>query len=228
MDITLFAAEAGSGFPLILLHGNGEEHGYFQHQIDFFSQSYHVWAVDTRGHGQTARGDAPFTIRQFADDLHDWMQQQGIAKAHILGFSDGGNIALCFVMKYPDMVERLIVDGANLDPSGVKRKVQRGIEIGYRLAKKFANKSEKARLHAELLGLMVNEPHIAPQELCAISAPTLVMAGTDDMILEEHTRLISEHIPHARLAFIPGDHFIAAKNPSAFNEAVDAFLSEKN
>lgn len=152
MDINLVAAEAGKGFPLILLHGNGEEHGYFHHQIDFFSKAYHVWAVDTRGHGQTPRGDAPFTIRQFADDLHDWMQQQGIAKAHILGFSDGGNIALCFAMKYPSMVERLIVDGANLDPSGVKRSVQRGIEVGYRLAAKFAGKSEKARLHAELLG----------------------------------------------------------------------------
>lgn len=46
------------------------------------------------------------------------------------------------------------------------------------------------------------------------------------MILEEHTRLIAEHIPQAKLVFIPGDHFIAAKNPSAFNKAVDAFLSE--
>lgn len=226
MDITLFAAEAGSGFPLILLHGNGEEHGYFQHQIDFFSQSYHVWAVDTRGHGQTPRGNAPFTIRQFADDLHGWMQQRGIAKAHVLGFSDGGNIALCFAMKYPDRVERLIVDGANLDPSGVKRSVQRGIEVGYRLAVRFAGKSEKARLHAELLGLMVNDPHIDPEDLHAISAPTLVMAGTEDMILEAHTRLIAQHISHARLALIPGDHFIAAKNPSAFNKAVDAFLGD--
>lgn len=226
MDITLFAAEAGSGFPLILLHGNGEEHSYFQHQIDFFSQSYHVWAVDTRGHGQTPRGNAPFTIRQFADDLHGWMQQRGIAKAHVLGFSDGGNIALCFAMKYPDMVERLIVDGANLDPSGVKRSVQRGIEVGYRLAAGFAGKSEKARLHAELLGLMVNDPHIDPEDLQAISAPTLVMAGTEDMILEAHTRLIAQHIPHARLALIPGDHFIAAKNPSAFNKAVDAFFGD--
>lgn len=224
MEIQLYTVEAGDGFPFILLHGNGEEHSYFRHQIEFFSQYYHVYAPDTRGHGRTPRGEAPFTIRQFADDLREWMLSASIAKAHLLGFSDGGNIALCFALQYPELVEKLVIDGANLFPAGVKPSVQRGIEMGYRLACRFARRSEKARLHAELLGLMVNEPNIRPQELQSIAAPTLVMAGTNDMILETHTRLIADSLPNSKLLFIPGDHFIAAKNPAKFNQAVLHFL----
>lgn len=226
MDIQLYAAQAGSGFPLILLHGNGEEHSYFQHQMDFFQTQYHIYALDTRGHGLSPRGTAPFTIRQFADDLHDWMVAAGLKKAHILGFSDGGNIALCFAIKYPQMVEKLIVNGANLNPSGVKPSVQRGIEVGYRLAMRFGGNSPKGRLKAEILGLMVNEPNLTPMDLGCISCPTLVLAGTNDMILESHTRLIAQSIPNAKLAFLPGNHFIAAKNPESFNQEVLAFFQQ--
>ena len=76
----------------------------------------------------------------------------------------------------------------------------------------------------EMLGLMVNEPNIDPQELAKLKAKTLVIAGTKDMILETHTRMIAEMIPGASLAFIEGDHFIANKNPDEFNKAVEEFL----
>lgn len=224
MDIVHHFIEKGRGEPLILLHGNGENCDYFAGQIDAFALSYHVYALDTRGHGKTPRGAAPFTIRQFADDLLFFMDACGLEKSHILGFSDGGNIAMIFAMKYPERVDRLILDGANLDAKGVKRSIQIPIEIGYRFAKLFAGKSEEARLHAEMLGLMVNDPNVRPEELSAIRAKTLVIAGTKDMIKEEHTRLIAGNIPDSRLVFIKGDHFIANKCPDAFNRAVLEFL----
>ncbi len=189
-----------------------------------FSRHFRVIALDTRGHGRTPRGDAPFTIRQFADDLLAFMDAQGIGKADILGFSDGGNIAMIFAMRYPERVDRLILDGANLDASGVKRSVQIPIEIGYRLARLFAKRRPGALKHAEMLGLMVNDPDVKPDELERIQAPTLVMAGDKDMIKESHTRLIASRIPGARLMIIPGDHFIANRQPDAFNEAVLSFL----
>ena len=111
MDITHFYVEKGQGDPLILLHGNGEDHTYFDHQIDVFAQHYHVYALDTRGHGQTPRGTRPFTIRQFADDLLAFMDARHIERAHLLGFSDGGNIAIIFAIRYPERVDRLILDG---------------------------------------------------------------------------------------------------------------------
>lgn len=75
MDIKLHYTEQGSGTPLILLHGNGEDSGYFVHQIEYFKDRYQVIAIDTRGHGQSPRGEKPFTIRQFAGDLHDFMDE---------------------------------------------------------------------------------------------------------------------------------------------------------
>jgi pimeloyl-ACP methyl ester carboxylesterase len=225
MDIEHFFLEKGRGTPLILLHGNGENCEYFRGQLDVFAERYHVYALDTRGHGKTPRGDAPFTIRQFADDLLGFMDAHQIEKAHLLGFSDGGNIALVFALAHPERVDRLILNGANLNAAGVKRSAQIPIEIGYRMAKRFSGKSDSARANAEMLGLMVNEPNLEPEALAAITAKTLVIAGTKDMIREDHTRLIAESIPDRRLVFLPGSHFIANKHPEAFNRAVLDFLN---
>ena len=226
MDIELFYTKTGSGPPLLLLHGNGENGTYFVHQVEEFSHDFTVYAIDTRGHGKSPRGAAPFTISQFAGDLLAFMEQQGLTQADILGFSDGGNIALTFALRHPDRVCRLILNGANLDPKGVKPLVQLPIVAGYHFAS--LPKSPAARAHAELLGLMVNEPHIAPAELKKLTMPVLVIAGMKDMIRERHTRLIAASIPNVRLALIPGDHFIANKAPAAFNRAVRQFLEEES
>ena len=224
MDINHYYIAKGTGFPLILLHGNGEDCGYFVHQMEPFAKHFRVIAIDTRGHGQTPRGEASFSIRQFAEDLLDFMNLHQIEKAHILGFSDGGNIAMVFALMHPERVEKLILNGANLNASGVKRKVQIPIEIGYRIAKIFATKSPAARKNAEMLGLMVNDPNVKAEEISCIQNPTLVIAGEKDMIKDSHTRLIAKSIPEAMLSIIPGNHFIANKNPDTFNEVVLRFL----
>lgn len=224
MDIKLYYQEEGNGEPLILLHGNGEDSFYFKDQIDYFQSRYHVIALDTRGHGKSPRGDAPFTIEQFSCDLYEFMQMHQILNAVILGFSDGANIAMKFAMKHPDMVKALILNGGNLNPAGVKRTVQIPIEIGYKIARRFADKSTDAKRNAEMLGLMVNEPNIKPSELSLITMPALVICGTKDMIKESHTKEIAEHLPNAKLTIVRENHFIANKNPAAFNQAVDAFL----
>ena len=131
---------------------------------------------------------------------------------------------MIFALKHPDRVNRLILNGANLNAKGVKCSVQTPIEIGYRFARLFARMSKSAKLHAEMLGLMVNDPNVSPEELKGIQAKTLVMAGTDDMIKEEHTRLIAQSIPDSRLVFIKGSHFIANECPQAFNKEVLEFL----
>jgi len=224
MDIKHFFVERGTGTPLILLHGNGESSDYFKGQIDAFAGLFHVYAIDTRGHGRTPRGETPFTIRQFAADLLKFMDEHGIEKAHVLGFSDGGNIAMVFAIQHPDRVDRLILNGANLNAGGVKRSVQIPIELGYRIARAFSGRSDSARRNAEMLGLMVNDPNVSPAELDGIRAKTLVIAGTRDMIREAHTRLIAESIPDAELVFVKGDHFIANRHPAEFNRAVLDFL----
>lgn len=225
MEIKLHYQEKGEGEPFILLHGNGEDGTYFEHQMEYFSRQYRMIAVDTRGHGQSPRGTAPFAIGQFADDLKDFMDELDISKAVILGFSDGANIAMKFVLKYPERVKALILNGGNLNAKGVRPTTQIPIEIGYRIASKFAEKSQKARKNAEMLGLMVNEPNIEAEELSKITVPTLVICGTKDMIKESHTKEIARALPNAKLAIIEGSHFIANENPEVFNRVVENWLS---
>ena len=226
MGIHLHYKEKGNkqNEPLLLLHGNGEDGSYFVNQIEHFSKSYWVIAVDTRGHGKSPRGNELFTIRQFAEDLHNFMDNLNIKKANILGFSDGGNIALIFAMRYPERVNKLILNGANLDTKGVKAWAQLPTTLGYSLAKILSETSPEANKKVEMLGLMVNDPNIDVKELGKVKARTLVIAGTRDMIKKSHTMEIYRNIKNAEMAIIKGNHFIANRRPESFNEVVENFL----
>ncbi|NTU89278.1 MAG: alpha/beta hydrolase [Actinobacteria bacterium] len=224
MDIRFNYHEKGSGAPLVLLHGNNEDSRYFEHQIEELSAFFRVITPDTRGHGKTPRGLMPFTLSQFADDLDGFLHEIGVEKTHLLGFSDGGNIALLFALKHPEKIDRLILNGADLHPSGVKLSTQLPICIAYGFASLLASFSRKALERKEMLGLMVREPDIQPSELKNLTMPVLVIAGGHDMIKEDHTRLIASAIPNSELCFLPGGHFIARDNSKTFNERVIEFL----
>jgi pimeloyl-ACP methyl ester carboxylesterase len=133
---------------------------------------------------------------------------------------------MVFALRHPERVDRLILNGANLNAGGVKRSTQLPIEIGYSIARRFAGKSDSAKKNTELLGLMVNDPNVAPEELAEIQAPTLVIAGSRDMIKDAHTRLIASSIPNAELVILRGSHFVANKRPEEFNKAILAFLQQ--
>lgn len=224
MNIQLHYSIAGQGFPLILLHGNGEDHTYFKHQMGPFSEKFQVIAPDTRGHGQSPRGTAPFTLEQFAEDLKGFLDSREISRCHLLGFSDGANIALLFALKYPEYVEKLVLNGADLYPSGVKLSTQVPIVLGWGLLQVIRRFDKKARPKWELLDLMTTQPHIKPDSLAALTMPTLVAVGERDMIRERHTRLIARSIPNSRLAILPGDHFVARRNWQTFNPLILKFL----
>ena len=227
MDIKHAYIEKGSGAPLILLHGNGESKEYFEYQIPYFSKDYRVIALDTRGHGGTPKGTKPFKLWQFAEDLKDFMEVKGIDKADILGFSDGGNIAILFALKYPEMVDRLILNGANIFPEGMAEPLCSQIKAAYERNKVALPEHPEKQDRFDMLALMVEEPKIDPKELAALKMPVLVVAGTEDMITEEHTRLIAENIPGAELAILEGTHFVAHEKPEAFNEVVGTFLKKQ-
>lgn len=224
MDIQLYCTKCGSGPALLLLHGNGEDSSYFTHQVQEFSRDFTVYAIDTRGHGRSPKGTAPFTLSQFADDLAAFMDAQDLETADILGFSDGGNIALLFALRYPNRVRRLVANAANLFPEGMESWVLEEIMQAHR---RLAHADTPQLLHEkQLLELMLREPHIDPAELGKLTAPVLVIAGDRDMIRADHTRLIAQSLPDSRLVILPGDHFLAAANPAAFNAAVRTFFTE--
>ena len=210
---------------LILLHGNGEDHTYFVKQIPAFSPHFRLVLMDTRGQGQSTGGDGELNFSVFAADLLALMDHLQIAKAHLLGFSDGGNLALTFALAHPERVQSLILNGANLEPGGVKLSTQLPIVLGYGCCRLLSPFSHKARQNGALLGLMVNHPHIPPQALAALTMPALVIVGERDMIRDRHSQFIARSLPNAQFVRIPGgDHFCAAKCPEVFNHAVLSFL----
>ena len=223
-DARIAYYDVGRGKPLVLLHGNGEDSSYWNAQIPELTRFYRVIAVDSRGHGASGSGGHGLSFEMMAEDLKTVLDTLGVKKAHFLGFSDGANIAMEFAAKYPEKVDKLVLNGGNFSPKGVKRSVQLPIEIGYKIASRFAEKSEDAKKNAEILGLMVNEPDVTDEELKKITAKTLVVAGTRDMIKASHTKELALKINGAKLVFIKGNHFVANKNPSEFNAAVLDFL----
>ena len=105
---------------LVLLHGNGEDGRIFKAQIEFFSQHYKTIAVDTRGHGQSTRGTAPFNFYTFAADLIAAFDALGIGKAHIVGFSDGAITALHLALTAPERISSMVLLGVNFNPKGIR------------------------------------------------------------------------------------------------------------
>lgn len=226
MPFGLYYNEKGFGTPLVLLHGNGENGEYFKNQIDYFAKKYRVIAVDTRGHGKSPRGNKPFRLETFADDLKSFLDENNLKRVNLLGFSDGGNIALIFTLKYPDYVNKLAVNGANLFPSGLKAGFLLPVKLLYGLFYFPARFNKRAKRRLELLALMAKEPDILPEQLNDIKCPVLVMAGTRDLIKEKHTRLIAVSAPNSRLCFLKGDHSIAKTNSLEYNKTVEKFLEE--
>ena len=156
--------------------------------------------------------------------VNSFLDGRGIARAAILGFSDGGNIALLFALRYPSCVEKLIVNGANLYPSGMKTGVWLATELEYEFLRLLSVFSPGAAKKRDLFRLMAREPHIRWESLQKIAVPALVIAGTDDMIKESHTRRMAAALPRGELALIEGSHFVARENSREFNRAVRKFL----
>lgn len=190
--INLYYEKAGEGAPLILVHGNGEDHTVFDRLIPRLAELFTVYAVDSPGHGRSQR-PGEFHYAGFAETLSAFIGELGLERPFFCGFSDGGIIGLLLASSQPALLSRMAVCGANLTPAGLKR--------GWR-----------ALFHAEflltrrpLLKMMLDEPQIAEEALARIEIPTLVLAGGRDLVRESETRAIAEGIPGAALQILPGE-----------------------
>lgn len=111
-DLSLYYEDVGNGFPVLFLH-SAYSRGIlaFSGQIQPFSHAYHGYYPDFRGHGRT-RSDAPeWNTPMIAQDMAAFMQAQGIAQAHLVGYSLGGGVALYLAAERPDLVRSIITIG---------------------------------------------------------------------------------------------------------------------
>lgn len=218
----IYYEEYGAGNPLLLLHGNGGSIADLYQQIPSLSKHFRVIAIDTRGQGKSTNlSSAAYSYQQFSSDVFELVTALKLEKVSILGWSDGGNTGLALSIAHPELVNKLITVGANLDPSGIKDE---------QLAS-FRNQVEKnaSQTDLRLIELMLAQPNFTAEELARITSPVLVIAGSDDVIKEGHTKMIAKLIKGARLAFIPNStHYVPFEQPTQLNQLVIDFLNGAN
>lgn len=189
---SIFYAAEGAGKAVILLHGNGGSHNDLETtQRDMAQAGYMVYALDSRGQGANARL-SEYHYKDMATDVYEFIKTKGLEKPAVFGFSDGGIIALQLEVMYPGTLGAIATGGANIFVKGA-------------LVPEFEQGFLAQPTDEPLVKMMQNEPTMTPQDMQTIQAPSLIMSGEHDLILEDHTRLIGENIPDARVKIIPGE-----------------------
>ncbi|MFT4142853.1 MAG: alpha/beta hydrolase [Mobilitalea sp.] len=191
-EVSLYYEKSGQGTPILLLHGNGETHDIYDKLIPKLSRDYTVYAIDSRGHGSSSKVQT-LDYGQMAEDIVQFITLQNLANPILYGFSDGGIIGLMIAIRYPKLLSKLIISGANINPKGLKPKYLWLIRLFYT----FTRDSKYQ--------LMLTQPNILEEELKRIKSNTLVLAGSKDVIIEEHTKYIASCIQSCKLQIMKGE-----------------------
>ena len=231
-DIAMYYEVYGEGPPLVLIHGSGQSIADMAAQIDGFRDQYQVIVGDSRAHGRSGMSDQQMTYRQMASDWAGLISDLAGEPVRVIGWSDGGNIALELARAYPDLIERVAVMGANLAPNesavypwAVNWVQEESANIDRQLA--AGDTSQNWAALKQQFYLLRELPDMTLEELASIEAPVLVMAGDRDIIREEHSLLIYQTLPNAHLAIFPGEtHFTPSTDPELFNRTVDRFMGK--
>ncbi len=226
--VSLYYETYGAGPPLLIIHGNGASIRSLSAQIDYFRQKYDVIVMDSRDHGKSSDSPAPLTFEAMSDDLAALLDHLNTGPTYVLGWSDGGIEALLLGLRHPEKVRMIAAMAANLDPDGVYPEFIDPPDppaSATPVAPVDKAASAKAARILRVKHLDRDEPHIKPEALEAITAPTLVLASDHDVIRDEHTLSIYHHLPNSQLAIFPNaTHMIPIDDPERFNATVDRFF----
>ena len=231
-DISMYYEVYGEGPPLVLIHGSGQSIVDMAAQIDGFRDRYQIIVADSRAHGKSGMTEQQMTYRQMASDWASLIAELATEPARVIGWSDGGNIALELARAHSELIDRVAVMGANLAPDesavypwAVNWVLEESANIEKQLAD--GDTSQNWAALKQQFYLLRELPDMTLEELSTIQAPVLVMAGDRDIIREEHTLLIYQTLPNAHLAIFPGEtHFTPATDPELFNRTVDRFMDQ--
>ncbi len=236
-DIRLYYEQYGAGHPIVLLHGNGGWINDFRNQIPDFANYFRVIAVDSRAQGLSSDSDQELTFSLMASDVAQLLDSLCIDSAYVVGWSDGGIIGLELALRYPQKVARLVTSGANFVPDSTALPEQMLEEMrGDSFAKLPPERQREITAHShfpERAGLIYDKlnrldlyhPNLTEEQLHSIQAPTLVMAGDHDIIIDTHTLRLYHALPHSELCIIPGGtHGFLLRKPDLANTIIKDFL----
>ena len=187
----LAVERTGTGRPLLMVHGNGEDHTIFDEAVAVLKDDFDCVCPDSRGHGNSAPV-SEYHYEDMAEDMVRLIEHLDLRGVVFYGFSDGGIVGLLAASRC-DRITTLIVSSANVTPGGVAPWIRLLFRFSY------------LRKRDPLVRLMLTEPHITDEVLGRIRARTLVLAGSRDMIREKQTRHIADAIPGAALRILDGE-----------------------
>lgn len=217
----IYYAVRGRGPTLVFLHGGGDsgEHSFVR-QLDVFSEHHHIVAPDQVGQGRTPDVPGPLSYTAMMEDTAELLSMLKLQHVDVVGFSDGGILALMLAVRHPELVRRLVISGVNIAPEGLRpedleelRATQnpKPTTIDEKLAHLWLTSPTEAELN---LGL-----------LAKITQPVLVISGDRDAIMLEHTLKIFHALPDAKLCVLPGtDHATFSGRSEWLNPIISAFL----
>lgn len=223
--VQLYYEVYGTGEPVLLIHGNGAGIGSFTAQIDYFRNHYEVIAMDSRDQGKSADSPDKITYEKMTDDLAALLDHLKSPPVYVLGWSDGAVEALLLGIRHPEKVKKIAAMAANLYPEGVHPQVPELVKSMLSAIPPSQRETPEGKRALKVTQMMLDEPHIEPNTLEAITAPTLVLAADHDLILDAHTLEIYHHIPNGELCIFPNaTHAIPYDDPELFDSTVDHFF----
>ena len=234
--INLSYATIGHGPPVVLLHGGLANSDYWGHQVTALMPRHTVILVDSRGHGRSTRDARPYGYDLMADDVVALLDTLHIAKADVVGWSDGGILGLDLAIRHPDRVGRILAFAANTMTSGVQDGVDKNPTFARYIARagrEYTRLSATPRDYnafvAQISKMWETEPNWTDAQLKTIKTPVLVVDGDhDEAIRRDHTEYIAATIPGAGLLILPNtSHFAFLQDPAQFNAAMLHFIDDR-
>lgn len=226
----IYYEEYGKGEPLLIIHSCGTDIEAMEYQIDHFKKKYRVIAADSRGQGKSDLKTKSLTYDLMAKDLEALVKHLKLEFINILGWSDGGIIALKMGINNNVKIKKIVAMGANLRPdtSAINDWAYKQVrEMRSNTLKMIKQGDTTRNWKKELMldNLLVNQPNISHAELQKITAPVLLIIGDRDIIKNEHAVEIFNNIPKSQLCIMPGTNHGAPRNhPKVFNGMAEEFL----
>ena len=226
----------GQGEPVLLLHGGFVTNETWGAQRTDFAANHRVFLPERRAHGHTPDVEGRLSYHDMASDTIDFLTSVVGSSAHLVGWSDGGIVALLVAIARPDLVRKIAVTGANFKPApeiGMAEMLDEltadAPELGMFRAMYEAASPDGPEHWPIVVGKLAEmyraEPDIPIEVLGRISAPTLVLVGDDDVVTLEHTIELYRAIPNSELAVVPGtSHAHFMEKPALVNRLVLEFL----
>lgn len=207
----------GKGKALVLIHGGGSTiQSSFGEVIPLFAKNRKVIAVELQAHGRTSDRNADLTFEQDADDIAVLLKNLNIDKADFLGFSNGGTTTLQIAIRYPEIVDKIILGSALAKRNGVPEwfwdfmkqakleNMPEQLKTAYKQVAPDTNGLQV--MHDRDAKRMANFKDIPDERIKSIKAPTLIINADKDVITPEHAIALHRQIVNSELAIIPGGH----------------------